>query len=203
MWDYFRWLGIPRADLEFFLQNPCPPDILGWDYYITSERFLDETPDKYPSHTYGSNGKHRYADVEAIRVQHSEKHGPKVLMKESWERYRIPIAITEIHIHGTPDEQVAWFSYIWNACLQLQREGVNIRAATAWAMFGSYGWSKLLTENPGEYERGVFDVSSGRPVTTPYTDFLKRLVRNPDVSHSHVRGWWELSERFIFDEMLR
>ena len=203
MWDYFIWLGIPRANLEFFLHNPCPPQIIGWDYYITSERFLDETQEKYPLHTYGSNDKHRYADVEAIRVQHGQKHGPKVLLKESWERYKIPLAITEIHIHGAPEEQMAWFSYIWNACLQLKNDGVDIRAATAWAIFGSYGWSKLLTENPGEYERGVFDVSSGRPHATPYTDFLMRLAREPKMARPPVGGWWERSERFLFDEMLR
>ncbi len=203
MWNYFLWLGIPQANLEFFLENPCHPQIIGWDYYITSERFLDETLEKYPSHTYGSNGKHRYADVEAIRVQHGQSHGPKVLLKESWERYKIPLAITEIHIHGAPEEQIAWFGYIWNTCLQLKREGVDIRAATAWAMFGSYGWSKLLTENPGEYERGVFDVSSGRPLATPYTDFLARLAREPKMVHANVGGWWERSERFLFDEMLR
>lgn len=204
MWDYFLWLGIPQDSLEFFLQNPCPPQILGLDYYITSERFLDETPGKYPTHAYGSNGRHQYADVEAIRVQHGEKHGPGVLLAECWERYKIPMAITEIHIHGSPEEQIAWFSYVWDACLQLIKNGVDIRAATAWAMFGSFGWSKLLTENPGEYERGVFDVHSGRPVNTSYTEFLKRLAKNPGASHlQSVRGWWQMSERFLYDEMLR
>ena len=204
MWDYFLWLGIPQDSLEFFLQNPCPPQILGLDYYITSERFLDETPGKYPTHAYGSNGRHQYADVEAIRVQHGEKHGPGVLLAECWERYKIPMAITEIHIHGSPEEQIAWFSYVWDACLQLIKNGVDIRAATAWAMFGSFGWSKLLTENPGEYERGVFDVYSGRPVNTSYTEFLKRLAKNPGAPHlQSVRGWWQMSERFLYDEMLR
>lgn len=204
MWDYLLWLGIAQSKLEFFLENPCPPQIMGLDYYITSERFLDETPEKYPPHTYGWNGKHRYADVEAIRVQHGEKHGPKVLLEECWQRYKIPIAITEIHIHGSPEEQIAWFSYIWNTCLHLKKKGIDIRAATAWAMFGSYGWSKLLTENPGEYECGVFDVSSGTPLSTPYTDFLKSLVKNPESAISPViRGWWQQSERFVFDEMLR
>jgi dTDP-4-dehydrorhamnose reductase len=204
MWDYLLWVGIPQERLEFFLQNLCRPDIIGVDYYLTSERFLDETPGKYPSNTYGSNGKHHYADVEAIRVQHGEKHGPDVLLKECWERYKIPIAITEIHIHGSPEEQIAWFSYLWNACLQLISQGVDIRAATAWAMFGSYGWSKLLTENPGEYERGVYDASSGRPVGTAYTDFLRDLIKNPKTKHqSHSPGWWQLSERFLFEEILK
>ena len=123
MWDYFLWLGISQELLEFFLQNPCQPDLIGVDYYITSERFLDETPGRYPSHTYGSNGKHRYADVEAIRVQHNGKHGPNVLLKECWDRYKIPTAVTEIHINGTPEDQIAWFSYIWETCLQLKTSG--------------------------------------------------------------------------------
>lgn len=204
MWDYFVWLGVSQAELEFFLENPFPPQIIGWDYYITSERYLDETANKYPSHMYGSNGKHHYADVEAIRVQHGEEHGPKVLLREAWERYKIPLAITEIHIHGAPEEQIAWFSYIWNTCLQLNAEGVDIRAATAWAMFGSYGWSRLLTENPGEYERGVFDVRSGRPVATPYTGFLKKLTAKPqDIPPAQEGAWWQLKERFLFDELLR
>ncbi len=204
MWDYFRWLGIPSSDLEFFLENPCPPHLIGLDYYITSERFLDETPDRYPHHTYGSNGRHTYADVEAIRVQHGEKSGPKVLLRECWQRYKIPIAITEVHIHGAPDEQIAWFRYLWDACLRLIREGIDIRAVTAWAMFGSYGWNKLLTENPGEYERGVFDVSNGRPISTAYTEFLKDLIRNPGSNGaSPIPGWWQLSDRFLFDEMLK
>ncbi len=205
MWDYFLWLGISQELLEFFLQNPCKPDLIGVDYYITSERFLDETPGRYPSHTYGSNGKHRYADVEAIRVQHNGKHGASVLLKECWDRYKIPTAVTEIHINGTPEDQIAWFSYIWETCLQLKSQGIEIRAATAWALFGSYGWSKLLTENFREYECGVFDVSSGIPVSTPYTEFLKNLTKHPHFkpSASHVPGWWQSSERFLFDEVLK
>jgi dTDP-4-dehydrorhamnose reductase len=198
MWDFFLWLGIPQKNLEFFLENPCPPDIIGLDYYITSERFLDENLDEYPAHTHGSNGKHRYADVEAIRVRHDAPFGPKILIRECWERYSIPIAITEVHIHGSPVEQIAWFNYIRNTCLQLIENGTNICAITAWALFGSYGWSKLLTERVGEYERGVFDASSGELHATSYTNFLKELIRNPAiVAQIKKQGWWEKDSRFF------
>ena len=100
---------------------------------------------------HGSNGKQNYADIEAIRVKHDDSFGPEVFrIRECWERYNIPIAITEVHIHGSPEEQIAWFNYIRKACLHLIEKGVNIRAITAWALFGSYGWSKLLTEHKGE-----------------------------------------------------
>lgn len=202
MWDYLTWLGINDKDLYFFNENPCPPATLGLDYYATSERFLDENLSKYPVHTHGSNGKHHYADVEAIRVRIDEPTGPKVLLQECWDRYQIPMAITEVHIHGSEHEQIRWFNRIWQTCLDLNSGGVDIRGVTAWAMFGSFGWSKLLTECPGEYERGVFDVQNGVPIKTAYTEYLKSLSMNPFIRHESFseQGWWESEDRFIFDD---
>ena len=171
---------------------------MGVDYYLTSERFLDENVSKYPANTHGTNGRHNYADVEAIRVTHNEPFGPSVLFRECWDRYQIPMAVTEVHVHGNPSEQISWFNNIWRECLQLTREGVDIRAVTAWAMFGTYGWSKLLTESPGEYERGVYEVRDGNLVATPYMEFLKELTRNPEASAQHdTDGWWNSPTRFF------
>jgi dTDP-4-dehydrorhamnose reductase len=202
MWDYFVWLGLPKEDLEFFEQNPCPPDIIGLDYYATSERYLDEDVDKYPELSHGSNGRHRYADIEALRVRVEEPNGPKILIEECWDRYELPIAITEVHIHGSPEDQIRWFNYIWESCLDLKGNGIDIKAVTAWAIFGSYGWSKLLTEYPGEYERGVFDITNGHPVSTTYSDFLKKLTRNSKARHPALReqGWWQSEGRFLFED---
>lgn len=204
MWDYLLWLKIPQHALEFFLENVCTPDMIGLDYYLTSERFLDERLDLYPTSTHGSNDRDQYADIEAIRIKHKEPFGPKILLKECWERYHIPIAVTEIHIHGSPDEQIAWFNYVRKACLELLQQGVDIRATTAWALFGSFGWSSILTNCPGEYERGVYDVSSGDLIQTAYTDFIKALIRDPKVSNSFASsGWWESKDRFIRKNILQ
>lgn len=203
MWDYFLWLGVHQENLEFFLANRCKPNIIGLDYYVTSERFLDENRELYPPHTYGTNGQHRYADIEAIRVKHGHAYGPEVLIRECWERYHIPIAVTEAHIHGSPEEQIAWFNYIKTACLSLQREGIDVRAITAWALFGSYGWSKLLTQHKGEYEVGVFDARSGELLPTAYTFFLKAISKNPSSALLvKERGWWEADSRFIKETIL-
>ena len=67
-WNYFISMGIDIRDLEFFLENPCPPDIIGFNYYVTSERYLDENIENYHCSTHGGNDKHKYADVEAVRV---------------------------------------------------------------------------------------------------------------------------------------
>jgi dTDP-4-dehydrorhamnose reductase len=198
MWDYFLWIKTPQKHLEFFLENPCRPDMIGIDYYPTSERFLDENIEGYPESTHGTNGKHVYADMEALRVNHKKACGPLVLFNECWKRYHIPLAITEVHIHGSPFEQISWFNYIREKCLQLIRTGVDIQAITAWAMFGAFGWSKLLTENPGEYERGVFEINNGNLVSTPYTEYLKALIKSPETTcHSDCDGWWTSPSRYI------
>ena len=64
LWKYLTIQGgISEKELEFFLKNPCPPDIIGFNYYITSERFIDENVMKYPTNLHGGNSNHSYADV--------------------------------------------------------------------------------------------------------------------------------------------
>jgi dTDP-4-dehydrorhamnose reductase len=42
-WGYLRYCGISEEELEAACQNSyCPPDIIGINHYVTSERFLDE-----------------------------------------------------------------------------------------------------------------------------------------------------------------
>jgi dTDP-4-dehydrorhamnose reductase len=69
VWDYLtRVAGIHEAELEWFNAHPCAPDIIGINHYLTSERFIDERVERYPDRAIGGNGRHRYADVEAVRV---------------------------------------------------------------------------------------------------------------------------------------
>ena len=99
LWKYFKRFNIPDETLLFFKENPCSPDIFGFNHYVTSERFLDEKKHLYPKHTHGGNRKHSYADVEAVRVELEEEIGIKALLKEAWERYKAPLAVTEVHLH--------------------------------------------------------------------------------------------------------
>src|SRR3569832_249991 len=96
MWNYLRYLGVDEAELEWFLENPWPPDVLGINHYVTSERFLDERIERYPTCSHGGNGQHNYADVAAVRVCAEGTAGPRALLKEVWERYELPVAVTEV-----------------------------------------------------------------------------------------------------------
>ena len=200
LWKYMLRNGVDTASLQFFIDNPCVPDIFGYNHYVTSERYLDENLKRYPKHTHGGNGKHRYADVEAVRVEVEEETGIQVLVQEAWERYKQPIAITEVHLHCHREEQLRWFKYVWDACKKLSANGVDIRGVTTWAIMGSYGWNKLLTEPGGDYEPGVFDMRSGTARPTALRDFIKHLTSQNKAPHplSKHKGWWQRDCRYIY-----
>lgn len=200
LWKYFTKYASEK-DLYFFVDNICPPDIIGLDYYATSERYLDENLEKYPPHTHGRNHRHKYADVEAVRVRVKEPTGIKVLLTEVWERYSLPMALTEVHINCDYDNQIRWFGKIREACIELKNAGVDFRAITTWAMLGSVGWNRLLTKAGGDYESGAFDVHSGKLVGTPLAEYIERLSKEPHFRHPALeeKGWWEEDSRLIFE----
>jgi len=192
LWDYLMYVGLTKEDFTFFEENPCQADIMGVNYYITSERYIDERVDKFPAHTIGGNGLDVYADVEAVRVGRNE--GPEVLFKEVWERFHLPIAITEVHLHCSREEQLRWFKYVWEASNKLKEEGADIRAVTAWALLGSFDWCSLLTKPAGIYEAGLYDVRAvSKPRPTALTHLVKSLSEGMNFEHPVLKeeGWWK------------
>ena len=200
MAHFLRWLGIEDRELQFFRESPCPPDIFGINYYITSERFLDERVDLYPPWTVGSNSRGRYADVEAIRVCEDGVNGPAKLLREVWDRYGRPIAVTEAHLGASTDEQMRWFGEVWDTALQLRREGVDIRAVTAWSLLGAYDWDSLVTRTDGHYEPGAFDLRGGAPQPTALAAMLRDLGHRGWHSNPTLEapGWWHRPERLLY-----
>ena len=83
LWNFLLGVGIKEHELQYFLENNCKPDIMGFNYYITSERYLDENLQKYPKHVHGGNGRDKYADVEVVRVPYPDETGPMVLLREA------------------------------------------------------------------------------------------------------------------------
>jgi dTDP-4-dehydrorhamnose reductase len=200
LWDYLLASGIKIDELEFFIENKCPPDIIGINHYLTSERYLDQNVKAYPKHTRGGNGKHRYADIEAVRVGHICPDGPYKLIKEAWDRYQLPIVITETHLHCTREEQMRWLYMVWQSAVSLKEDGVNIKAVTVWALLGSFGWSKLLTHHRGEYEAGVFDLSGGEPRATALAGMINALNTKGMFDHPVLAnaGWWQRQGRATY-----
>lgn len=197
MWKYLSSLGIKEEMLGFFLENVCMPDIMGFNYYVTSERYLDENVEKYPSAARGGNGRHSYADVEAVRV--ITPSGLRVLLHEAWDRYHLPVAITEAHLSCTREEQMRWLNEVWGQALQAQKEGVDVRAVTAWALLGAYDWNSLLTQYNNHYERGVFEVRGHELRSTCMTKLVRDLADSGCSRHPLLegKGWWHRKNRFL------
>jgi dTDP-4-dehydrorhamnose reductase len=200
MWEYLRWAGVAEPELEWLLANTCPPDIVGVNHYMTSERFLDERVERYPAPTHGGNGRHKYADVEAVRVLAEGPAGPRALLMETWERYRLPIAVTEAHLGCTREEQLRWLKEMWDAARSARAQGADVRALTAWALLGSHDWNSLLTRRNGYYEPGVFDVRGARPRPTALARALREMTggREPDHPVLDSPGWWRRLDRLQY-----
>ncbi|RZA24272.1 MAG: NAD-dependent epimerase/dehydratase family protein [Proteobacteria bacterium] len=192
--------GLTADELSDFVHSPCVPDMIGINHYVTSNRFLDERLERYPKHVHGGNGRHYYADIEAVRVGAEIVSSPKELLREAWERYRIPLAVTEVHLGCTREEQLRWLKEVWDAALALQTEGVDIRAVTAWSLLGAYDWNSLVTRNDGVYESGVFDLRGGKPRLTQLAHMLTALSKGEDYDHPVLDcgGWWQRPERLLY-----
>jgi dTDP-4-dehydrorhamnose reductase len=172
-------------------EAPCPPDIIGINHYLTSDRFLDHRLQRYPARNHGSNKRQRFADTEAVRVLAPPPPGLRGVAQEAWERYGLPLAITEVHNGCTRDEQMRWTWEAWNVARALRDEGVDLRAVTSWSLLGSHGWNTLLT-GEGRYEPGTFDVSGPAPRATAMTALLRGLAGGANSSHPVLAGagWW-------------
>ena len=205
LWNYLIYCGIEESEIEWFQENSCPPDIIGFNYYLTSERFIDERVERYPGNPIGGNGKHEYVDMEAIRVCTEGCAGLRELMCEAWQRYKLPLAVTEIHLGCSRDEQLRWFNEAWEAAQDLRSEGVDLKAVTAWSLLGSFDWNSLVTRSENHYEPGVFDLRGGKPRPTALARLLCTLSKGQKFEHPVIEGsgWWKLPSRFIAEPVAR
>jgi dTDP-4-dehydrorhamnose reductase len=200
MWGFLRHAGIAEAELERLREDACPPDVLGINHYLASERFVDERLERYPAHTHGGNGRHSYADVEAVRVLGDGTAGAATMLAETWERYGLPVAITEVHLGCTREQQLRWLHEVWTGARAVHAAGADVRAVTVWSLLGAFDWHNLLTRQEGYYEPGAFDVRAPRPRPTAVAAMVRDLAMREEHDHPLLRtpGWWRRDERLLY-----
>jgi dTDP-4-dehydrorhamnose reductase len=199
LYPFLRRSGMTSADVEFFLEAACPPDVIGLNYYLTSDRFLDDALIEYPPSVHGGNGLTRYADVEAVRRRPAGIAGHEAHLLAAWRRYHRPVAITEVHLGCTREEQVRWLVEAWRAARRARARGADVRAITTWALLGSFNWDSLVTRDSGHYEPGAFDIRSPTPRPTAVARAVAGLVKGSPPRHAAFRGapWWRRPERLV------
>jgi dTDP-4-dehydrorhamnose reductase len=199
---YLRAGHIADEEVNWINENRCPPDVIGINHYHLSNRFLDHRMHMYPEWSHGGNGIDKYADVGAVDTGQIDPPTPESILFETWERYRIPIAVTEVHTMGHRDSQMRWLYQMWKAAKKARNQGAEIIAITAWSLLGTYDWNKLCTECNMFYEPGVFDLRSPdkRPRHTGVSRLIRDLATKGDCDHPILKrpGWWKTPRRMIF-----
>ena len=203
--EHFFWGRIEAHGLgdrlRAILDDPCPPDVIGVNHYLSSDRFLDHRVERYPLHKRGGNDRQSFADVEAVRAIAPGPMGIERLLEATWARYGLPLAVTECHNGCSREEQMRWLAEVWIAASDLKARGVPIEAVTAWSLLGAYDWGRLLTVEAGQYEAGVFDIRGGAPRATAMTTLCRRLSKGARLDQLALPGpgWWARDIRFQYE----
>jgi dTDP-4-dehydrorhamnose reductase len=190
--------GLEEREALWFSENPCPPSMVGLNYYVTSDRFLDHRVELYPPHFRGGDsGLEPLVDVDAVRIRADGISGVGAVLRQAWERYHLPVAITEAHLGCEPEQQICWLAETWREAQRACEGGVDVRAVTVWGLLGLYNWSDLCTRDIGVYEPGVFDVSSGSPRPTALARLVRKLASGEGIEEMRVcgGGWWNGDSR--------
>ena len=144
LWAYLvERCEVPIERLETMRRLARPPDLLGWNYYRNSERYLA---------TNAGGTAHNIAlfDVDPSRL------GPRSLLRGVSRRFGLPLALSEVHLYGTEVERADWLLDRHADAMALVAEGIDIRAVGAWAAFGMVDWTSLLRERRGHVEDGLY-----------------------------------------------
>jgi dTDP-4-dehydrorhamnose reductase len=194
LWDYLAATRAHRAALSRLLRNRIRPDLLGIDHYVTSDRYLDHRLDCYPEVLRGASVP--YADVELARVAGRELGGFRGAIQETWRRYSMPMALTEVQLAGEPEDQCAWWTEAWHAALEARQRAIPIVGVTAWSVFGAFEWSSVLRSPRGSYEPGCYALTADGLKRTALASLVQRTASGHDLDVT--RGWWREPKRFMF-----
>ncbi|AKF03843.1 sugar nucleotide-binding protein [Sandaracinus amylolyticus] len=199
LWPKLTGWGIGEDELDWFLERACPPDVIGINHYLTSDRYLDEDLARYPTWSHGGNGTDRYADVHAVIARVDVPVDTEAALRDAWARYGRTLAVTEAQLAGPREEQLRWLHEVWTAASRLRDEGVDVCAVTAWSLLGAYDWNQLVTVEAGFYENGAFDLRAPSPRPTALARLVSHLATGApfDEPVVHAPGWWRRPDRTL------
>ena len=185
--------GIGPA-LERLAADPEPPDLLGLDHYVTSDRWLDHRLEAFPRELHGDDHGARLVDVEAVRVAGVPVSGFEHALRSAWERYRLPLALTEVQLAGEPADQVAWWREAWAAAIEAQASGVDVRAVTAWAVFGAWDWDTVLRQHGRTWAPGCLSPEPDA-AAAPLLAAIRARSTDDVAAVTATPGWWRRPDR--------
>lgn len=186
--DQLDRLGAPAALLDAMVEEPCPPDVIGIDYDLGSDRFIDDRVEHYPAHAWTGDGSRAFADVEAVRSGTIAGH--RTVLEDVWRRYERPLALTRVHLGGTREAQMRWLFDAWCAAAQAREAGLDVRGVTVSAVFGEVHRAGSIDGD--RYEPGAYDVRSREPRATAVAGLARELAAGITPAHPLLAspGFW-------------
>ena len=140
----YKWLnnyGMSELDLQWFRNNPEKPDILGLDYYPHSDWQLE---------------------IKVGITKQRRADNPVGLYGVStayWNRYNIPLMLTETSIDGKPINREIWLDRTIDDIRQLREEGIPMLGFIWWPLLDQLDWDGAMTHRIGKiHEVGLFNL---------------------------------------------
>ncbi|HSV15656.1 MAG TPA: family 1 glycosylhydrolase, partial [Tepidisphaeraceae bacterium] len=163
----YTWItsyGLSELDLQWFRSNPQSPDILGLDYYPHSDWQLD---------MQGGAIKQRRADNPV---------GLYGVSNAYYNRYGIPLMLTETSIDGKPINREIWLDRMLDEIKQLREEGVPMLGLIWWPLLDQLDWDGAMTHRIGKiHEVGMFNLQRQpdgtlKRISTPLIRLFKQAM---------------------------
>jgi beta-glucosidase/6-phospho-beta-glucosidase/beta-galactosidase len=171
----FTWLvrnGASPDDLAALAGDPLALDVIGMNFYpqwSTQEIHVDR------------RGRVAYRPVEHNGA------GFAALIKDYYDRYKVPIIITETSAFGAEDERSRWLKASIEAVRHLRSQGVPVLGYTWFPLFTMIDWRYRFGQRPLEeykIELGLFKLknnsSNGRWLSTPLVEQLRGYLADPE-----------------------
>jgi beta-glucosidase/6-phospho-beta-glucosidase/beta-galactosidase/glycosyltransferase involved in cell wall biosynthesis len=174
--------GMSELDLQWFRSNPQTPDVLGLDYYPHSDWQLD---------MHSGSVRQRRADNPV---------GLYGVSRDYYNRYNIPLMLTETSIDGKPINREIWLDSTLDDIKRLREEGIPMLGFIWWPLLDQLDWDGAMTHRIGKiHEVGMFNLQrqtdgSLRRVATPLVQQFraameageKRIGRLENIAHPAI-----------------
>jgi beta-glucosidase/6-phospho-beta-glucosidase/beta-galactosidase len=163
--------GFTQYDLGWFRDQAVEFDIFGANFYPWS---------------YGEVKQRQDGAFYRLR-RHVHGSAIKKVILDVWNRYRIPVMVTETSAKGSHAQRGRWMDETISAVHALRREGVPVAGYTWFPMFTMFDWKYRTGRRPlSAYtiNLGLFDCDFDQGgvycrIPTPLVDRYREHIRHP------------------------
>jgi beta-glucosidase len=169
----FSWLvrnGASPDDLAELSKNAVKLDVLGMNFYpqwSTKQLYIDE------------RGRIAFREVEPDGMGFAE------LILDYYERYRVPIMVTETSAVGSHEVREQWLESSVGMVKDLRAQGVPVIGYTWFPLFTMIDWRYRFSDEPVEnfyLELGLYHLNrekkGPRWIASPLVEQMKSYIKN-------------------------